>query len=235
MINKIENKFDKLSNKFDFKGIFKPTLTSKLLINSSYNLLKKKQKVLDLGCGGGIITACLFDVNKDSHYYLSDISKKAVLKAKKNLQNYNGNFHFKSGNGLEPWEGEKFDLIINDISGISSEVAKISPWFKNVPVDRSIDGTYLLSSTLKKVRKFMNKKSIIVFPIISLCNVEKAKTFLKKKFKILKKFEFEWPLPKQMLRHINKLESLKKKNIVSYEKKYGIVICKTAIIIAKKC
>ena len=32
MINKIENKFDKLSNKFDFKGIFKPTLTSKLLI-----------------------------------------------------------------------------------------------------------------------------------------------------------------------------------------------------------
>jgi tRNA G10 N-methylase Trm11 len=177
----------------------------------------------------------LFDVNKDSHYYLSDISKKAVLKAKKNLQNYNGNFHFKSGNGLEPWEGEKFDLIINDISGISSEVAKISPWFKNVPVDRSIDGTYLLSSTLKKVRKFMNKKSIIVFPIISLCNVEKAKTFLKKKFKILKKFEFEWPLPKQMLRHINKLESLKKKNIVSYEKKYGIVICKTAIIIAKKC
>ena len=44
MISKIENKFDKLSNKLDFKGIFKPTLTSKLLINSSYNLLKKKTK-----------------------------------------------------------------------------------------------------------------------------------------------------------------------------------------------
>ena len=55
------------TKKFDFKKkIFKPTFTSKLLINSSQNFVKKSKKILDLGCGGGIITACVFAVNKKS-------------------------------------------------------------------------------------------------------------------------------------------------------------------------
>ena len=52
----LEKKFDKYSKEFDFKRIFNPTLTSKLLINSSQNFVKTSKKILDLGCGGGIIT-----------------------------------------------------------------------------------------------------------------------------------------------------------------------------------
>ena len=37
---------------------------------------------------------------------------------------------YKSGDCFEPWSGQKFDLIINDVSGISSRVSKISPGLK---------------------------------------------------------------------------------------------------------
>ena len=235
MSKRIEKEFNILAEKFDFNGIFKPTLTSKLLVKSAYKFLNNKNKILDLGCGGGIVTGCLFKINKRGNYYLSDISKKAVLKAKKNLGSLNGNFIFKSGDALAPWQNEKFDLIINDISGVSNKISKISPWFKNVPKDKTIDGTYLLNKTLKKVKNYMKKNSLIIFPIISLCNIIKAKKILNKNLKVIKQYEYDWPLPRSMINNINLLESLRKKKIISYKKKYGIIICKTIIIIAKKC
>ena len=211
MSKRIEKEFNILAEKFDFNGIFKPTLTSKLLVKSAYKFLNNKNKILDLGCGGGIVTGCLFKINKRGNYYLSDISKKAVLKAKKNLGSLNGNFIFKSGDALAPWQNEKFDLIINDISGVSNKISKISPWFKNVPKDKTIDGTYLLNKTLKKVKNYMKKNSIIIFPIISLCNIIKAKKILNKNLKVIKQYEYDWPLPRSMINNINLLESLRKK------------------------
>ncbi len=235
MPSKIDKEFDKLSKRFNFKGIFKPTLTSKLLINSSINVAKDRRKILDLGCGGGIVVGCFHKVNKKANYYLSDISKTAISRAKKNLKSYKGKFNFKIGDGLEPWKNHKFDLIINDISGISNKVSKLSPWFKNVPMDKSVDGTFLLNKVLKRVSNFMNEESLIIFPIISLCNIKKAYSIIKDNLKVLEKNKYEWPLPNSMIKDINQLESLRKKKIISYKKKYGIIICNTTIIIAKKC
>ena len=190
---------------------FKPTLTSKLLINSSVNIVKNKKKILDLGCGGGIVTGCLYKLNKKANYFLSDISKTAVSKAKTNLGSFKGNFTFKVGDSLKPWKNNKFDLIINDISGISNKVSKVSPWFKNVPMDKSVDGTFLLSKVLKQISNLMDENSIIIFPIISLCNIQKANKIVKENLKVLEKHKFEWPLPKSMIKDINLFESLRKK------------------------
>ena len=33
---------------------------------------------------------------------------------------------------FQPWTNDKFDLIIDDISAISSKVASLSQWFNNV-------------------------------------------------------------------------------------------------------
>ena len=71
--------------------------------------------------------------------------------------------------------------------------------------------------------------------IISLSNVKKAKKIVKDNLKILKEYKFEWPLPKSMIKNENLLNELKKKNHISYKKKYGIIICSTIIIVAKKC
>ena len=53
----------------------------------------------------------------------------------------------------------RFDIIINDISGISESVAKISPWFKNIPCSSGSDGTVLTLRFLKNYKSFLNKRN----------------------------------------------------------------------------
>ena len=50
-----ENNFSVFLN----KNIFEPNLTTKLLIKSASKIINKNDKVLDLGCGSGII-GCYF-------------------------------------------------------------------------------------------------------------------------------------------------------------------------------
>ena len=57
----------------------------------------------------------------------------------------------------------QFDYIIDDVSGISEEIAKISPWFKNVPCTSGIDGTDLVVSVLKEAPKYLKKNGKIFF------------------------------------------------------------------------
>ena len=89
-----------------------------------------------------LLHACLLLIKKPTTICLT-LAKMQLQKLKKNLKFLKGNFTYKSGDCFEPWEGQKFDLIINDVSGISSRVSKISPWFKNVSIDKSTDGISL--------------------------------------------------------------------------------------------
>ena len=142
--------YEKYKKSFNFRGIFTPTLTSELIIKFSEKYLLKNQRILDLGCGGGIISASLYQKKLNQSFHLSDLDLLAVKRAKKNLESIKANFTIKQGNLFEPWKKQKFDLIINDVSGVSSHVAKISSWFKNVPIDNSISGTNLLKRVVNK-------------------------------------------------------------------------------------
>ena len=226
--------YEKYKKSFDFRSIFTPTLTSELIIKFSEKYLLKNQRILDLGCGGGIISASLHRRKLNQSFYLSDLDLLAVKRAKRNLEPIKANFTIKKGNLFKPWKKQKFDLIINDVSGVSSHVAKISSWFKNVPIDNSISGTNLLKKVVNKCENYMNSNSIFITPIISLSNVKDAKNFLKKKLRIISIKEFDWPLPQTMMSHIKVLEKLKKDKIIYFKKNFGIIICSTILIAAKK-
>lgn len=89
-----------------------------------------------MGCGNGVLGVSLLKIFKNiQKLTFTDVSKKSLNNCKKNLKLNNlekKNSEFILSNVFKNIHNQKFDIIINDISGISETVAKISPWFRNI-------------------------------------------------------------------------------------------------------
>ncbi len=98
------------------------------------NLKVHGKKVLDLGCGYGVIGIVLKREYPDLEVYMSDINKRAVEFAKINAKNHNVEVDIRWGNLYEPWEGMKFDMIVSNppiVAGkkVWMEIVKSAPEF----------------------------------------------------------------------------------------------------------
>ena len=77
----IRKKYTILNKKFSIflnKRVFEPNLTTMLLMDTASKIIKKNDKVLDLGCGSGVVGCYLYKKKFIKHIYGSDISKAAV-------------------------------------------------------------------------------------------------------------------------------------------------------------
>ena len=212
------------------KKIFEPNLTTMLLIDTARKIIKINDKVLDLGCGSGIIGCYLYKKKIIKYIYGSDLSKAAVNCSMYNSKKLTKNYDIRQSNLLSNWQDKKFDLIINDISGISSQINNISKWFKFAPNDSGDDGTKFTINILKdyKNKKFNNAN--VIFPVLGLSNRDKIISFLKKNrinYRILVKKE--WPLPKNLVKHQSLLKKLKKEKKINYYEKFSILFTTTEI------
>lgn len=98
--------FQTPSGVFSFSEIDKAT---RILIEHSQ---VHGNKILDLGCGYGVIGIALKAEYPDFEVYMSDINERAVEFAKINARKNNVNVMIKQGAFFEPWKGEAFDLIL---------------------------------------------------------------------------------------------------------------------------
>lgn len=159
-------------------GIFKPNSTTRLLTNNAKSFLSGNIKLLDLGCGSGIVGLELKLASKNAQscsmeLYMSDLSQKQVSMSLTNANNLNLDCHVKCGSLFEPWRDEKFDLIISDVSGVVPELGKRFGWFDGVPNDSGPYGTELAISVLRHVGLFLNSPGALIMPLLSLSD-EKA-------------------------------------------------------------
>jgi SAM-dependent methyltransferase len=233
----INKKYKILNNKFSIfinKKIFEPNLTTILLIDVAVKIIKNNDKVLDLGCGSGVVGCYLYKKKIIRHIYGSDISQEAVNCAKYNAKNLTSNFDIRLSNSLSNWKNEKFNLIINDISGISSRINNISKWFKFAPNNSGNDGTKFTLNILKEFKNKRFNNANLIFPVLGLSNRDKIINFLKKNkinYKIL--IKKEWPLPKDLIKHKNVLKKLKKEKKINYYEKFSILFTTTEIFYLK--
>ncbi len=214
-------------------GVFKPTATTKFLLNGFFSRNKKirKKKILDLGCGSGIVSVVVNKKFKSNIFFASDLSSKAINCCRKNFSYSKIKGVVKKGSLLRPWEKNKFDIILNDISGVSEDIAKKSLWFRNIPVSTGNDGSKLTISVIKNSSNFLNNKGKLYLPIISLSNEKKIVYYAKKKFKKVKIISSDsWFLPKEIEKYNKLLFKLKKENKINFEYKFGKFICSTKIL-----
>ena len=217
------------------KKVFKPTETTKFLLEAIIKKFpRRKVKVLDLGCGSGVVGIYLLKKYKNiTQMTFADISEKAIINTKENCKVNNiskKKLQFFKSSVFDGIKDLKFDVIINDISGISYKIAKISKWFKNVPCESGDDGTRLTLNVLKNFKSFLNTNGSMFFPIISLSNEKKVSSYLKKiKIKTKMISINKWPIPKNMYKHSSMLGNLKNTRKIYYEKKFGLIIANTKI------
>ena len=217
-------------------NVFKPTGTSQLLIQAAAKKINPKKKILDLGCGSGIVGITLAKhLNIKSKIYFSDISESACKNTLQNCKKFKIKNEVKQGSILKPWLNYKFDYIISDVAAIAEKVSKISPWYKNCINNSGEDGTDHIVQIIKNVKNNLYKNGLFIFPLISLSNEKKIIKELKKNFKYYKKIDSKiWPMPLQMSKNLKLLKKLKKKQIINYQEKLGMLIFKTDIYIAKR-
>ena len=217
------------------KKVFTPNATSDLLVTSTIKMLKKKSDILDLGCGTGFVGLTISKNSKiKNNYYFSDISSKAITLCKKNAKKNNMKIEAKIGDIFQPWKNKKFDIIVESVSGIAKKVANVSPWYtNNIPCDCGEDGTLLISKVLKESKKYLKKNGKIIFPIVSFSDKKKILKIAKKYFiKVNLIMSKGWPLPKSMYSKSKLLYRLKKKGIINFETKFGLILYTSDIYVA---
>ena len=215
-------------------GAFMPTGTTKLLIKAVQQAVSEPVTMLDLGCGTGVVglTLQLHGLVK-SPLFASDLSEPAVRCSRINFERYGYSADVRRGSLFEPWSGHKFDVIVDDISGIAQEIAAVSSWFNGIPCESGRDGTALIVDIIRKAPQRLTNHGWFYFPIISLSNVDILLNTAKEHFNTVERVaRQEWPLPDELKLHMPLLERLNDEGCIKLHKRFGMVLFYTEIYCA---
>jgi 16S rRNA G1207 methylase RsmC len=215
-------------------GVFTPNATTHLLIRAAKDAILRPGRLLDLGCGTGVVGLALQVHNLVTPpLCASDLSESAVHCCRQNLKRHECPADVRSGSLFEPWWGERFDVIVDDISGISQDVAAVSPWFQGVPCDTGEDGTGLVAGILRDAPRHLDEGGQLLFPLLSLSNVDRLLQAARETFRDVSRVaRQDWPLPAELKTHMPLLRKLHAAGSVKFEERFGMVLCYTEVYCA---
>ncbi len=227
--------------------VFYPTSTSTLLlaavrqfVNPGLPLENSKREVgatsaLDLGCGSGIVAVVLAKlVLPQAAIHASDISAEAVKLAQRNAEENQLTIDCRSGSLFEPWTGMKFDLIVDDVAGMSEPIARHSHWYPpHIHSNAEEDGTRWIVKILSQAPNFLTPQGRIFFPVLTLSNEAKILATAQKHFaKVELRAEQWYPLGNDLLPHLTLIEDLMARGLVEIKKKGSRWLWATKIYLA---
>jgi 16S rRNA G1207 methylase RsmC len=215
-------------------GVFTPNATTNLLIQAVKKSVSKPGDLLDLGCGTGVVGLALHQQGlSKSPVYASDLSESAVMCSRENFERYACPADVRCGTLFEPWRGMKFDVLVDDISGISQSVADVSPWFQGVPCDTGKDGVDLVAEIIRSAPQYLKEGGRFFFPVLSLSNVDRLMQIAGENFATVDRVgRQDWPLPVELKAHLPLLRKLGAEGAIKLEERFGMVVCYTEVYCA---
>lgn len=147
--------------------VFAPTSTTRKI--AEHMKIAEGSTVLDLGCGSGPL-AILAALRGAKEVYAVDIMPEACELTRENAERAGVGDKVTAlcGNLFEPVQGMKFDVIIDDVSGMAEKVARISPWFPPAIPTGGADGTDLIVQVLDESKQHLTPDGMLYFPVLSL-------------------------------------------------------------------
>lgn len=149
--------------------LFRPTLTTTILTAQLTNESLENRTVLDLGCGIGPIAIGLA-LSGAAQVYGTDVMLEACELALVNakLNRVADRMSILSGNLFEPVRGLRFDVIIDDVSAVAEDVARLSTWFPSGVPSGGEDGTVHTVHMLRASPQYLKPDGFLLFPVLSL-------------------------------------------------------------------
>jgi release factor glutamine methyltransferase len=149
-----------------------PRPETELIVEKLYKIFKgKKISVLDIGTGTGCILISLLSELKNSNGVGIDISKKALIIAKKNLKKHLMQTKIKFLNkSLDSFFYQKFDLIVsnppyiksNAIKNLRGDIRKFEP---RIALDGGKDGLDVIKKIIYKTKYILKVKGTLALEI----------------------------------------------------------------------
>lgn len=214
------------------QNVFYPTDTSALLIDACRACITSPKKILDLGCGSGLVGIALARAGCSAGTLsASDMSADAVALAKRNATAASLEYDARCGSLFTPWADERFDVIVDDVAGIADDVARLSSWYPpGVDCNAGRDGTDWIVSVIRESKRHLQGDGMFIFPLLSLSNEEKILDALHDTYEsctmIMQK---NWFLPDPIAREEKLVRSLMAEKAIRCEEKFGKFIWTTTI------
>lgn len=180
------------------------------------------QEVLDLGCGVGPI-GILAAKQGASHVDSIDIVPQAIDYARQNVKinNVDDTVNVHLGDLFEPIGDRKYDVIINDVSGLQDLVSRISPWYPETVPTGGNDGTEVVIRMMEQSQDHLKQGGTLYFAVSSLSNgpkiVEKAKHVYGDVVEKIKTTKI--PFCEELNQAVDTLQQLKDQGLIYFEQR----------------
>ena len=198
-------------------SVFYPTSTSREIADVVE--LHPGQAVLDIGCGVGIL-AIYAALKGAGIVYAADVMEEACRLTETNAARNGVSHNVKvvCGNLFEPIPPIKFDVIIDDVSGIADEVARLSSWFPEPVPTGGYDGTDHVVEMLANIRPYLKENGVLYLPVSSLSNVGRILAAARDVFgdNIEQLTSVNFPFGPELREHMERLEELRAEGVIDF-------------------
>lgn len=184
--------------------------------------IKPGQEVLDLGCGVGPI-GILAAKQGAAHVDSSDVVPQAIGYARENVVTNGVDDIVKVhlGDLFEPIGDRKYDVIINDVSGLQDLVSRISPWYPDPVPTGGEDGTDVVIRMMDESRDHLKDNGTLYFAVSSLSNAPKIEEKARAIYGdiVVKLKTTKIPFCEELNQAVDQLQTLKDRGLIYFEQR----------------